>query len=55
MILEYRDRIGGRVWQTDFGQDDIGNPYTIELGANWVCDSVTSRSWMGLTRIRCKD
>lgn len=36
MILEYQDRIGGRTWKTDFGQDEKGEPYTIEIGANWV-------------------
>lgn len=37
VILEYRDRIGGRVWNTDFGEDKEGNPYSLEFGANWVC------------------
>ncbi|KAL2871406.1 putative flavin containing polyamine oxidase [Aspergillus lucknowensis] len=36
VILEYRDTLGGRVWHTDFGTDPKGDPYTIELGANWV-------------------
>ncbi|BCR88847.1 putative flavin containing polyamine oxidase [Aspergillus chevalieri] len=36
VILEYRDRIGGRVWNTDFGQDKDGNPYSLEFGANWL-------------------
>ncbi|PLN75543.1 putative flavin-containing polyamine oxidase [Aspergillus taichungensis] len=35
-LLESRDTLGGRVWHTDFGQNRLGNPYTIELGANWV-------------------
>ncbi|KAJ6102167.1 hypothetical protein N7486_004594 [Penicillium sp. IBT 16267x] len=36
-ILEYRDTIGGRAWHKPFGKDPkTGNPYTIEMGANWV-------------------
>ncbi|EPQ50239.1 flavin-containing polyamine oxidase [Gloeophyllum trabeum ATCC 11539] len=36
LILEYNDEIGGRVKHTTFGKNAEGNPYTIELGANWV-------------------
>lgn len=36
VILEYRDTIGGRAWHTDFGKDENGDPYVVELGANWV-------------------
>ena len=37
-ILEYRDTIGGRAWHKPFGKDPhTGKPYTIEMGANWVC------------------
>jgi polyamine oxidase len=36
VIIEYRDTLGGRVAHTDFGKDPKGNPYTVELGANWV-------------------
>lgn len=36
LILEYRDRIGGRAWHENFGQDKDGNPYVVEMGANWV-------------------
>ncbi|KAL4917680.1 amine oxidase [Aspergillus aurantiobrunneus] len=36
VILEYRDTLGGRVWNSDFGQDPNGDPYVIEFGANWV-------------------
>ena len=36
MILEYRDRIGGRAWHEPFGKDKDGKPYTIEMGCNWV-------------------
>jgi polyamine oxidase len=28
--------LGGRIAHTTFGQDANGNPYTVELGANWV-------------------
>ncbi|KZT22391.1 putative flavin-containing polyamine oxidase [Neolentinus lepideus HHB14362 ss-1] len=36
LIVEYNSDIGGRVAHTTFGQDANGNPYTVELGANWV-------------------
>ncbi|XP_014557450.1 hypothetical protein COCVIDRAFT_97211 [Bipolaris victoriae FI3] len=36
LILEYQDRIGGRMLNTKFGSDSSGNPYTVELGANWI-------------------
>ncbi|PKY01078.1 amine oxidase [Aspergillus campestris IBT 28561] len=36
LILEYRDRIGGRAWHEPFGKDKDGKPYTIEMGCNWV-------------------
>ncbi|KAL3477222.1 hypothetical protein BJX99DRAFT_257699 [Aspergillus californicus] len=36
VILEYRDTLGGRVRHTEFGEDPNGDPYIIELGANWV-------------------
>ncbi|CEL01768.1 hypothetical protein ASPCAL01346 [Aspergillus calidoustus] len=36
LILEYRDTLGGRVTHTEFGQDPKGEPYVIELGANWI-------------------
>ncbi|KAJ5825376.1 hypothetical protein N7474_002514 [Penicillium riverlandense] len=36
VIVEYRDTLGGRVAHTTFGQDANGEPYTVELGANWV-------------------
>ncbi|KAJ9205644.1 hypothetical protein DTO021D3_2250 [Paecilomyces variotii] len=36
IIVEYNADIGGRVAHTDFGKDTNGNPYTVELGANWV-------------------
>jgi polyamine oxidase len=36
LILEYQDDIGGRMHNTKFGADSKGDPYTLELGANWV-------------------
>ncbi|CAN9118273.1 polyamine oxidase [Alternaria alternata] len=36
LILEYQDHIGGRMRNTKFGSDPSGNPYTVELGANWI-------------------
>jgi polyamine oxidase len=36
-IIEYRDTIGGRAWHKPFGKGPDGKPYTIEMGANWVC------------------
>ncbi|KAF2711888.1 polyamine oxidase [Pleomassaria siparia CBS 279.74] len=36
LIIEYNGDIGGRMAHTTFGQDADGNPYVVELGANWV-------------------
>jgi polyamine oxidase len=36
VIIEYQDRIGGRVVNTDFGKQEDGSPYKVEVGANWV-------------------
>lgn len=36
VIIEYRDTLGGRVAHTNFGKDANGDPYTVELGPNWV-------------------
>ncbi|KAF2679945.1 amine oxidase [Lentithecium fluviatile CBS 122367] len=36
LIVEYNGDIGGRMVHTTFGEDADGNPYTVELGANWV-------------------
>ncbi|KAL5357436.1 hypothetical protein BJX96DRAFT_181843 [Aspergillus floccosus] len=36
VIVEYQDRIGGRVNHTTFGQKADGTPYVVELGAYWV-------------------
>lgn len=36
VIVEYNGDLGGRVAHTTFGNDSTGQPYTIELGANWV-------------------
>ena len=35
LIVEYNHDIGGRVKHTTFGRKANGNPYTVELGANW--------------------
>lgn len=48
VIIEYQDRLGGRMTQTDFGKKKDGSPYVVELGANWVrremrsCDALVS-------------
>jgi polyamine oxidase len=34
--LEYNNGIGGRMRNTQFGSDKTGNPYIVELGANWI-------------------
>lgn len=36
IIVEYNADIGGRVTDTTFGKDPNGNPYVVELGANWI-------------------
>ncbi|KAJ5123089.1 hypothetical protein N7448_009186 [Penicillium atrosanguineum] len=36
VIIEYRDTLGGRVAHTGFGKKPSGDPYTVEIGANWV-------------------
>jgi polyamine oxidase len=36
IIVDVNSYIGGRVAHTNFGKDANGNPYTVELGANWV-------------------
>ena len=36
-IVEYNSEIGGRCRHAPFGKDGQGNPYTVELGADWVC------------------
>lgn len=44
MIIEYNGEIGGRVKHTTFGKDPNGEPYTVELGANWYAfQSICSR------------
>lgn len=37
VILEYQDRIGGRMHDVAFGEGPDGKPYIVEAGANWVC------------------
>lgn len=44
LIVEYNSEIGGRVRHTEFGKDPDGNPYTVELGANWVGSTLSSYS-----------
>jgi polyamine oxidase len=36
LIVDVNSYVGGRVAHTTFGKDPYGNPYTVELGANWV-------------------
>jgi polyamine oxidase len=36
IIVDVNSYIGGRVAHTTFGKDPDGNPYTVELGENWV-------------------
>ncbi|CEJ92889.1 hypothetical protein VHEMI08516 [[Torrubiella] hemipterigena] len=36
MILEYQNRLGGRVLHQNFGAKKDGSPYVIEMGANWI-------------------
>lgn len=40
VILEYQDRIGGRMHDVEFGEGPDGKPYTVEAGANWVQGTV---------------
>ncbi|KAF2124440.1 polyamine oxidase-like protein [Dothidotthia symphoricarpi CBS 119687] len=41
LIVEYNSGIGGRMRNTKFGSDPNGNPYLVELGANWVSGTGT--------------
>ncbi|KAG4428409.1 hypothetical protein IFR05_016106 [Cadophora sp. M221] len=41
ILVEYNADIGGRCRHTSFGEDRNGDPYTVELGANWVQGTVT--------------
>ncbi|KAJ5597436.1 hypothetical protein N7537_007520 [Penicillium hordei] len=41
LLVEYQDRIGGRMHDVSFGSGPDGNPYTVEAGANWVQGTVT--------------
>ncbi|RDW69201.1 amine oxidase-5 [Coleophoma cylindrospora] len=41
LILEYNTAIGGRCRADKFGKDRDGDPYTVELGANWIQGTVT--------------
>lgn len=41
LIVEYNGDIGGRMAHTNFGEDADGNPYVVELGANWASRTKT--------------
>ncbi|KAJ4312855.1 hypothetical protein N0V94_007236 [Neodidymelliopsis sp. IMI 364377] len=41
LILEYNEQIGGRMRHSNFGSDSAGNPYLVELGANWISGTGT--------------
>ncbi|KAG5925929.1 hypothetical protein E4U42_003809 [Claviceps africana] len=36
IIIEYNARIGGRATHADFGRQQDGSPFVVELGANWI-------------------
>ncbi|SMR46370.1 unnamed protein product [Zymoseptoria tritici ST99CH_1E4] len=36
IVVEYNGYIGSRLVATDFGENHYGDPYRVELGANWV-------------------
>lgn len=36
LIVEYQDRIGGRMREVNFGTRPDGGQYVVEAGANWV-------------------
>ncbi|PLB39853.1 amine oxidase [Aspergillus candidus] len=41
LLVEYQDRIGGRMHDVPFGSGPHGHPYVVEAGANWVQGTVT--------------
>ncbi|KAL4809470.1 amine oxidase [Aspergillus unguis] len=41
LLVEYQDRIGGRMHDVGFGSGPDGEPYIVEAGANWVQGTVT--------------
>ncbi len=55
MILEYNDVIGGRALHTEFGKQEDGSPYVIELGANWVSSATSRRPSLYVTLISVID
>lgn len=58
LLVEYQDRIGGRMHDVSFGSGPDGHPYTVEAGANWVSFySACLKRVIGglLTGIRCKE
>lgn len=37
LLVEYQDHVGGRMHSVPFGMNnETGEPYTVEAGANWV-------------------
>ena len=40
--MEYNEQVGGRMRHTNFGFDAAGDPYVVELGANWISGTGTS-------------
>jgi len=36
LLVEYQDRIGGRMHDVSFGSGPQGHSYIVEAGANWV-------------------
>ncbi|KAJ6160171.1 hypothetical protein N7497_004708 [Penicillium chrysogenum] len=40
LLVEYQDRIGGRMHDVGFGSRPDGYPYIVEAGANWVQGTV---------------
>ncbi|KAF3036521.1 hypothetical protein E8E11_000239 [Didymella keratinophila] len=41
LIIEHNEQVGGRMRHTNFGSDAAGNPYVVELGANWISGTGT--------------
>ncbi|KAJ4984099.1 N1-acetylpolyamine oxidase [Stagonosporopsis vannaccii] len=41
LIVEYNEQVGGRMRHANFGSDADGNPYVVELGANWISGTGT--------------
>ncbi|KAI0070410.1 amine oxidase [Panus rudis PR-1116 ss-1] len=43
LIVEARHELGGRLMDKQFGDEELGRRYTVELGANWVQGTQTGR------------